>query len=141
MAAIVTKYSVGNQVRQFRGLGDNQAKRISDAFRISTLAGAPLGSMPMGLGQTGSWWKDLIGQGVDIVGSRWGQQRGSITQLPDGTIIQKQAAGVPIATSPPVFTGAQVQAPEGFATGLASGTVVAMVVGGVFLVLLMGRRR
>lgn len=121
MAALVTPYSVGNQ-----------ASMIRKAFTPQSMAGL---SGLQGSGIT----SQIIDAASNFINSRWGVQRGTITMDAAGNIVQKQAAGFPIQTAAPSYsTGyTQVQSPEGFATGLASGTVMAMIIGGIILVVLI----
>lgn len=125
MAAIVTKYDVGRQAA---------------GIRRSFTPGVN------GLGQEGSGvTRSIIDAASQFIQSRWGQQRGTITYDPvTGEITQKQAADYPIQTQAPTIYGGQtstsVQAPEGFATGLASGTTIALLLGGVVVLVMLMKK-
>ena len=121
MAALVTPYSVGNQ-----------AAMIRDAFTPRSMAG---------LGEGSGVTSQIIDAVSNFVTQRWGTQRGTITMDAQGNIVQKQAAGYPISTAPPVYGGASVSAPEGFATGIATGTLVLVGVGAVVLIVMLSKGR
>lgn len=131
MASLITKHSPGNQAADIRA-----------AFSPQSMAG--LSGLQGHPGMDGVW-SDIVNATSSFVQSRWGQQRGTIAYDPvTGQIIQKQAAGVPIQTQAPVIYGGQsttsIQGPEGFATGLASGTTIALLIGGVIVVMMLTKR-
>lgn len=88
---------------------------------------------------------NIINQAGNFISSRWGQQRGTITYNPDGSIVQKQAAGIPISTQAPYVVGGTVpgSATSQFGGGFALGTGTMMMIGAgmLVLVLAMGKRR
>lgn len=126
MAALVTPYSVGNQ-----------AAMIRRAFTPQSMAGL----QGVGLGEGSGITTKIIDAVSSFVGQRWGTQRGTITMDAQGNIVQKQAAGYPIQTAAPIYGSAAVQGPEGFATGIATGTLVAVGIGAVVLIVLMTKGR
>lgn len=136
MAAIPTRYSVGNQ-----------AERIVQAFASQNFAGGihfpDMAGMPGGMG---GWLQDVIGGATDFIQSRWGTPPGTVIQrTPQGEVIYRQPEGS--ATTLPIIPGQitagqqqiGVQTPEGFSTGMA----LALGAGLVAVVLLSrgGRRR
>lgn len=84
----------------------------------------------------------IIGSASDFITSRWGQQRGTITYNPDGSITQKQTQGVPIQTQAPYIIGGTIPGQQTAAgligSGISTGTV--LLVGGGLLVLMMAMR-
>lgn len=105
---------------------------------LSSVAGA-VGEGTSALGAT-SWWQDIVGDVTDIVGSRWGTQRGTYTQvMPDGTRVEvKQPQSVPVAG--PLQFGANLSADQ--SAGVAAGAGIALVVGvGLVMVMMMSQRR
>lgn len=147
MAAIVTKYAPGNQAAMIRA-SQMPAQSREQSERAQAMMSAAIqrrsAQANVHAGMSGAL-QDIIDATSSFVQSRWGQQRGTITYNPDGTITQKQAAGYPIDTAAPALYGGQtatsVQAPEGFATGLASGTTIALLMGGVIVLVLLTKKR
>lgn len=94
--------------------------------------------------QTNSWWQNLIGQSMDLVTGRWGEQRGTVIYEPDGTIRVKQPQGVAV-TNPALSAhqvggafGAGVQMSPGAAVGGTS--IILLGLGAVVLIAVMGRK-
>jgi len=127
MAAIPTRYSVGNQ-----------AQRIADAFSSQNFAGGVGLPNTPGIAGLGAWWEDLIKAGTGIVQSRFGTPPGMVIQrTPQGEIIYRQPEGstttLPIIPGPLSTQQYGVSGPEGFSTGMA----IALGVGVLALVLVM----
>lgn len=123
MASIVTKYSPGNQSALIRAAyGDSSA-------------------MPLqGLGvDWGNVLSSSINRGFDFLGQRFGTPSGTLVQGSDGSVIYRQPTGSNV-TLPIGVNTASLNAPEGFSTGIATGTLV-MVGAGVLVLVLMMRKR
>ena len=128
MAAIPTRYSVGNQ-----------ARRIAYAFSSQNLAGGVHYPDRAGkLGGLGAWYDQLISGGMTFLQSRYGTPTGTVIQrTPQGEIIYRQPEGstttLPVVPGPLTSQQYGVSTPEGFSTGMA----VALGVGVIALVLVM----
>lgn len=157
MAAIPTRYSVGNQARRIVAAFDersrpvsafhvsNQAEDIARAFAVQSMAGGyglPRAA-PANGGGLGAWYDQLLSGGMDFLQSRWGTPPGTVVQTtPQGQVIYRQPEGstvtLPVIPGPLSTQQYGVAAPEGFSTGMA----IALGVGVLALVMVMrgGRR-
>ena len=132
MAAIITKNQPGRMTRQ-----------IIQAFSSRTLDGLRKHRTGKGMGNSGIT-QNVIGRGFDFLSQRFGTPAGTITVGPDGSVVQRQAAGYPIATQPPITFGgnlqAGIQAPGGFAAALG-GTTGIVLIGGLAVVMLFALKK
>ena len=88
-------------------------------------------------------WSNLlstsVGRGFDFLDSRFGTPAGTLVQQSDGSMVYRQPTGSNV-TLPITNQQYGLQTPEGFSTGIATGTMVMVGAGVLILVLLMKKR-
>lgn len=151
MASLVTgKYTVGNQADYIR------SAFMSRGVEQAALRGGVHPALARGMGQAAvpstppatystttvapagsGWLSQIIDPISQFVTARWGQQRGTITILPDGTMVQKQTAGAPIQTQAPIVVGGAMPGINPMAQSIGMGSSGLLLLGGGALLLML----
>jgi hypothetical protein len=94
----------------------------------------------------GSWWQNLVGQSMNLVTGRWGEQRGTVIYEPDGTIRVKQPQGVAV-TNPSLSAhqfggavGANFGAQMNPGAAIGGTSVILLGIGAVVLIAVMTKK-